>query len=353
MPGIKSQHAPFSHLRFALFCAITMLQQKAKYQGSMALAEDFLLDNLLKLPVPLSYLIWLLLANDAPEAIDSTQQLSQFKVFQDLLDHSITYKRPAHPAREISIEDFERDFQGLLTMAQKLERDYVLEPPQKSITIKSKTLGTSIRVSYDTSARVGIFVDYENLIFSLPGEMKQQPEMIATTLLEYAGTYGDVVTRCICYSPANINKIPNVKLPDIQREFQNAGFKIEVPRDVDGNMKIRENQSDSVLLECITDAMIESALDVYIIVSGDYIYYERVRRLLEQGYTVSMVSYTGPSKKLSDKYRLLQDKKAYMLEEPGEFIIGKIEKIFDLNDEQIKTLDAEIEERHRDKSIKM
>jgi len=359
LPGVESQRAPFSHLNFALYCAVTILQRKEKYlKESVTLAETFLLENLWKLPVPLSYLTWLALANDAPEVIDSHQHFSRVKVFQELLDHSIAYTYAAHPAHEISIEDFEKGMQELLLLAQKLEHGYVLEAPQKSIALKSIMLGTSFRISYyaarSVRKRVGIYVDYENLLFSLPEEMQHKSELIARTLLEHADTYGDVVSRWVCYSPANIRFLPNVKLNSLQQDFQNAGFKIEVPRDVDGNLKIRANQSDSVLIECITSDMIENKLDVYIIVSGDHFYYERVRRLLEKGHTVSIVSYSGTEegseKKVSDKYITLQKMRAFMPKEHGEFTIDNIRDIFHLTAEQVMALDAEIEKRHREKN---
>lgn len=357
LPGVKSQRAPFSHLRFALYCAAAILQRKEKYlKDSVTLAETFLWENLWKLPLPLAYLTWLALANEVPEALDYQQHLSKFTVFQHLLDHSITYTYAAHPAHEISIEDYERHFQELLLLAQKLERDYVLVSPQQSITLKSKMLGTSFHISYNaarssTRKRVGIFVDYENLFLSLPREMQNQSEMIAETLSEYASQHGEVVSSWICYAPANVYNESVVA-----NKFQKAGFKLEVPRGVEGNLKPRENQADYVLLECITSAMIESQLDVYIIVSGDHFYYERVRRLLEKGHSVAIVSYMGAEegaeKRLSDKYVTLQKNRAFLPQEHGEFTIDNLWDIFHFTPAQVTALDAEIEKRHGEKNTK-
>ena len=348
MPGLKSQHAPFSHLRFAVSCAVTVLlsvlRREASYPRTVvSMIETFLLTNLVKLPLPLSYITWLLLANDTSEPLDSNEQLPVINDFRDILERPITYLRPAHPAREISIEDFEKDFRGLLTMVQQIERDYVLEAHQENIKIRSKALETTIRIAHGVPRRVGIFVDYENLILSLPREMQNSSEMIAETLLEHASKYGEVISSWMCYSPANIYNEYMVA-----NQFQKAGFKIEVPRGPTGSLSPKENQADFVLLECITTAMTQSNLDMYIIVSGDHLYFERIMRLLEQGHAVSVVSYP---KKLSGRYTNLQKKiqQSHLPEDYGAFTIVALNDIFHFTPEQIKMLDAEIEERRNNK----
>ena len=49
------------------------------------------------------------------------------------MDSPILYNPPARLSRDISIAEFDRDFQDLLTTVRKLERDYVLEPQQEKI----------------------------------------------------------------------------------------------------------------------------------------------------------------------------------------------------------------------------
>jgi hypothetical protein len=237
----------------------------------------------------------------------------------------------------------------------------VVESPQKSIVLTNTRLGISFRIAPAAAGsrrkRVGIFVDYENLLFSLPEDIQRNSELIARTLLEHAATYGDVVSRWLCYSPANlIRTLPAARLKSLQQDFQDAGFRIEVPRDVEGNTKIIANQSDSVLIECITSAMLESRPDVYIIVSGDHFYYERVRRLLEKGHAVTIVSYISPEedgeKKLSDKYTELEKMGRFLPQDYGRLSIDNIRDIFQLTPEQVTALDAAIKRRHDEKNNK-
>jgi hypothetical protein len=150
----------------------------------------------------------------------------------------------------------------------------------------------------------------------------------------------------MCYAPANLRNIPEYEMAS---KFHHAGFKIEVPRGRTGNLRPGDNQSDIVLLECITTAMIDSKLDVYIVVSGDHLYYERIRRLLERGNAVSVIAYP---KMLSGRYSRLLDtiQKSYMPEEYGEFTIDALNDVFHFTPEQILALDAEIKKRDEEKS---
>jgi hypothetical protein len=134
----------------------------------------------------------------------------------------------------------------------------------------------------------------------------------------------------------------------VANQFQKAGFKIEVPRGPTGILSPKENQADFVLLECITTAMTQSNLDMYIIVSGDHLYFERIMRLLEHGHAVSVVSYP---KKLSGRYTSLQKKiqQSHLPDDYGEFTIDALNTVFHFTPEQIKMLDAEIEERRNNR----
>lgn len=330
MPGVKSQHAPFSHLRFALACAVTLLQSAENYtKTTLSTVRTFLLDNLPKLPLLECYLCWLLLANDAPEPVDYNKQLYIINVFQDILERPIKMLHPASRSGEISIEDFERDFQGLLSIVQRLEADYVLEPQEGRIKIKSKLLATFVHTAQSAPKRVGIFIDYENLYLSLPPMMRDQHEMIAQTLIQHISRYGEVVCRWVCAPQAHIDDFPGV----IQA-FEAAGFKFEFPRGTTGNLYPEKKQADFVLIECIVTEMTNSKPDLYIIVSGDQDFYERVHRLIEKGHSVCVI---GLSKKLSGRYRRLRDKiqKTLLPEEYGKLDIDKLEDIFGFTPDQV------------------
>ncbi|HVB61522.1 MAG TPA: NYN domain-containing protein [Ktedonobacteraceae bacterium] len=330
MPGVKSQHAPFSHLRFALACAVTLLQSAESYaKTTVSTIGTFLLDNLSKLPLPECYLCWLLLANDAPEPVAYNKQLDIINVFQDILERPIKLLRPASSSGEISIEDFERDFQGLLSIVQRLEADYEIEPQEGSIKIKSKLLATFVHTAQIAPKRVGIFIDYENLYLSLPPAMRDQHEMIARTLIQHISRYGEVVCRWVCAPQAHIDDYPGV-----MHAFEAAGFKFEFPRGTTGNLHPEKKQADFVLIECIVTEMTNSKPDLYIIVSGDQDFYERVHRLIEKGHSVCVI---GLSKKLSNRYRRLRDRiqKTLLPEEYGKLHIDKLEDIFGFTPDQV------------------
>jgi len=330
MPGVKSQRAPFSHLRFALACAITLLQSAENYtKTTVSTVVTFLLDNLPRLPLPECYLCWLLLANDAAEPVDYNKQLYIINVFQDILERPIKMLRPASRSGEISIEDFERDFQGLLSIVQRLEADYVIEPQEGSIKIKSKLLATFVHTAQSAPKRVGIFIDYENLYLSLPPAIRDQHEMIAQSLIQHISRYGEVVCRWVCAPQAHIDDFPGVI-----HAFEAADFKFEFPRGTTGNLYPEKKQADFVLIECIVTEMTNSKPDLYIIVSGDQDFYERVHRLIEKGHSVCVI---GLSKKLSGRYRRLRDKiqKSLLPEEYGKLNIDKLEDIFGFTPDQV------------------
>ena len=320
--GVKELNAPFSHLRFALKSNVDILQHAEIYnKATISLAVKFLLDNLTKLPLAECYLTWLLLANEVQEPIDYNKQLYIISIFQDILDRPIRILRPENQAEEVTIEDFENDFEGLLSIMQRLEDNYILEPHKERIGIKSKMLTTFLRTPQIVPKRVGLFVDYENLRPMLPVEMQTQPKEVGDILARHASKYGDVVCRWLCAAPRNI---PDSA--DMSEGFQRAGFVVQFPRGRTGQLFPTENLTDFVLVECITFEMMHSKPDIYVIVSGDGDYFEKIMRLLEQGNSVHLISSAN---NMASRYRRLEQRsQQYQLpEDYGGFFIDNLNEI--------------------------
>jgi len=320
--GVKELNAPFSHLRFALKSNVDILQHAEIYnKATISLAVKFLLDNLTKLPLAECYLTWLLLANEVQEPIDYNKQLYIISIFQDILDRPIRILRPENQAEEVTIEDFENDFEGLLSIMQRLEDNYILEPHKERIGIKSKMLTTFLRTPQIVPKRVGLFVDYENLRPMLPVEMQTQPKDVGDILARHASKYGDVVCRWLCAAPRNI---PDSA--DMSEGFQRAGFVVQFPRGRTGQLFPTENLTDFVLVECITFEMMHSKPDIYVIVSGDGDYFEKIMRLLEQGNSVHLISSAN---NMASRYRRLEQRsQQYQLpEDYGGFFIDNLNEI--------------------------
>lgn len=336
-PGVRTQRASFAHLRFALYAALTLLQASETARETRESARSFALDNLVRLPLQECYLAWILLANDGQGSIDYDRQLDVVGALQDIMERPITLAQPAKWAGFVTIQEFESDFQRLVSLVRQLEEHYVIDVPQEKVAIRSKLLEIYVRTPQRPAQRVGLFVDYENLVLSLPRELRDQPGVMAKTLLDHASRYGEVVGSWICESPANIRNARAV-----ESKFLEAGYKIEVPRGVTGSLSPKDNQSDYVLLECIATEMIRSKPDVYIIVSGDHLFYERIVRLLEQGASVRIIAYP---KKLSTRYMRLRDRieQAHWPEEYGQFAIDSLDAIFHMTPEQVQSLNQEIE----------
>src|SRR6202043_3133872 len=96
----------------------------------------------------------------------------------DLLDRPIQIVSSDRRSEEITIEQFEDEFQGLLSIVQRLEENYMLEPPDGKIVIKGKTLSPLLRTVQIIHRRVGLFVDYENLRPLLPPSLQSQPKEV-------------------------------------------------------------------------------------------------------------------------------------------------------------------------------
>jgi len=65
---------------------------------------------------------------------------------------------------------------------------------------------------------------------------------------------------------------------------------VQFPRGRTGQLSPTENLTDFVLVECIVFEEAHSQPNVYVIVSGDGDYFERISRLIEKGSTVHIVA---------------------------------------------------------------
>jgi hypothetical protein len=173
----------------------------------------------------------------------------------------------------------------------------------------------ALRVHSDQ--RVGIFVDYENIAHLLPAEADVQA--IANALVTYGEHYGAVVCCWASASPQNLSN-----LADVRMGLEDAGFKVRFPRRELQFSLSRKNLADFALLECLSEAQALQRPDVYLIVSGDRDYYERICSLLDAGHTVRIIAAAG-GQHLSQKYRELAQKRNQ--EHHTDFYIDNLEDI--------------------------
>jgi hypothetical protein len=150
--------------------------------------------------------------------------------------------------------------------------------------------------------RVGIFVDYENIARFIPHEM--DAEEVGKALVSYAARFGEVVCQWASASPHNLSN-----LADVRSGLEAAHFKVRFPRRELQFSTSRKNLADFALLECLSEAMVSDRPNVYLIVSGDRDYYERICSLLDAGHTVRILAATD-SQHLSSRYRELEQQRA-------------------------------------------
>lgn len=166
---------------------------------------------------------------------------------------------------------------------------------------------------FKAGQRVGIFVDYENIARLIPRE--EEMENVWQMLASYAAQFGDVVSRWASASPRNLSNLTAVRAG-----LEAAQFKIRYPRRELQFSASQKDLADYALLECITNASLNDHLDVYLVVSGDRDYYERIYSLLENKHTVHILASAC---NLSTSYRDLEQQrqhKAAGREEPDFFI---------------------------------
>lgn len=149
--------------------------------------------------------------------------------------------------------------------------------------------------------RVGIFVDYENIARFIPREM--DAEEVGKALVSYASQFGEVVCQWASASPHNLSN-----LADVRSGLEAASFKVRFPRRELQFSASKKNLADFALLECLSEAAVTDRPDVYLIVSGDRDYYERICSLLDAGHTVRILA--AGSQHLSSRYRELEQQRA-------------------------------------------
>ncbi len=284
-PGVAARATSVAHLCLALRCGLDILLRAEQYPRVAGMATAFLLDSLPLLPAPESYLLWLSLAAEAQDAPDSNRQSDMIGHFLGFLERPLQLLLTERGVAEVSIEAFEGEYRELLATIRQLEDRYRLELHNGNITIQSKLVRSFLHPAQPKRSRVGLFVDYENLRPWLPVELQERPEEVGVILTRHAAQYGEVVCRWICAAPRNI--------PDsatMVRQFEDAGFRVQFPRGRTGQLSPTENLTDFVLVECIVFEETHSQPDVYVIVSGDGDYFERISRLIEKGSSVHIVA---------------------------------------------------------------
>ena len=175
---------------------------------------------------------------------------------------------------------------------------------------------------FQSGKRVGIFVDYENIARLIP--MNQEMEAVWQTLASYAAQFGEVVCRWASASPRNLTN-----LTDVRAGMEAAQFKIRYPRRELQFSASQKDLADYALLECINTASLNDRLDIYLIVSGDRDYYERIYSLLEAGRSVRILASAC---NLSTSYRELAQQRQRKHDQAGhaeaDFFIDELEEVF-------------------------
>ncbi len=186
----------------------------------------------------------------------------------------------------------------------------------------TKTVTVPLEPFY-SEQRVGIFIDYENIARFIPREM--DAEEVGNALSNYAAQFGEVVCQWASASPQNLSH-----LADVRGGLELAGFKVRFPRRELQFSPSKKNLADFALLECLSDAQSNEKPDIYLIVSGDRDYYERVRSLLDAGRIVRVIA-AADSQHLSIKYRELEQQRVRERQAAGhalsDFFIDNLEEI--------------------------
>lgn len=155
--------------------------------------------------------------------------------------------------------------------------------------------------------RVGIFIDYENIAsFIARGTAIEE---VGQLLVSYAARFGTVVCQWASASPQNLSN-----LADVRAGLEEAGFKVRLPRRELQFSPSQKNLADFALLECLSEAVVNERPDIYLIVSGDRDYYERICSLLDAGHIVRLLASTE-SQHLSQRYRDLEQQRARLHQE--------------------------------------
>jgi hypothetical protein len=220
-----------------------------------------------------------------------------------------------------------------LDIIQGLEEKYVLELQDNRLNIRSQMLKVYLQARIMepiqplsqtlVQRRVGIFVDYENLLPLMPEGMTARE--VGKLLERYASQFGNLVCRWACADPRNIPDSIGMRLG-----LEQEGFQVRYPRGESYDRQVTKNVTDFALLECINDESSHSEPDTYILVSGDRDYYEKIAGLLDRGYVVRLAASLSDGH-LASKYKRLQEQRTQTRHAEGytssDFFIDNLDDI--------------------------
>jgi hypothetical protein len=229
-----------------------------------------------------------------------------------------------------------------LDIIQGLEEKYILELQDNRLSIRSQMLKVYLQTrimepiapSSQTLVRrrVGIFVDYENLLPLMPEGMTARE--VGKLLERYASHFGNLVCRWACADPRNIPDAIGMRLG-----LEQEGFQVRYPRGESYDRQLTKNVTDFALLECINDESSHSEPDTYILVSGDRDYYEKIAGLLDRGYVVRLAASLSDGH-LASKYKRLQEQRTQIRHAEGytssDFFIDNLDDILRPTSETIQ-----------------
>ncbi len=176
-----------------------------------------------------------------------------------------------------------------------LEEKNVIKLQSGGIGIKGQMLAKFLRTRLDigeippiplaqnAAKKVGIFVDYENVFPQIHSGMSAQT--VGRSLIQYAAQFGQIVCQWACADPRNLRDPYRIKA-----ELEQAGFSVSFPREELLGHRKKENLTDFLILERITDERTHQQPEILIIVSGDKDYFERIKNLIDQNYIFRIVA---------------------------------------------------------------
>lgn len=211
---------------------------------------------------------------------------------------SLTHLWDAHDSANCRLIALTRPY---LEMRRRAEEEADRTRREVNLRDLSRTVTMPLE-HFKPGLRVGIFVDYENIARFIPREM--DAEEVGKALVSYASQFGEVVCQWASASPHNLSN-----LADVRSGLEAAHFKVRFPRRELQFSISKKNLADFALLECLSEAMVTARPDVYLIVSGDRDYYERICSLLDAGHTVRILA-AADSQHLSSRYRELEQQRA-------------------------------------------
>jgi hypothetical protein len=115
-PGIDRRRAPFTHLRFALYCAMQSLIQRPSPSDEHEVSADFLRADVYKWPQLECYIVWLLLKiqkGSLQETTDPNEPIAICKTLDHLLTHPIVIPDPENIVEEKEAQSFTEHLERL------------------------------------------------------------------------------------------------------------------------------------------------------------------------------------------------------------------------------------------------